>query len=172
MTQSLHNNARSQHCVCAVRGITTFRLRVWQVKPAESEQRGLVKMLMTPAERKLGVGQHFGEVGVILPQTPCIATCTAVSKCSTLVLMSDDFMELFGRNRKLIAEMTIRLLRSRCTLQSVLNYPAARAIFEVHIEKEYAQESMHFFDAAEDYLNRLPGEYMWCFARSGAVQLF
>jgi len=126
-------------------------------RPAESEQTGLVNMLTKPSNRRLGVGQHFGEVGVLLPQTPCIATVTAVSQCTTLLLSADDFMELFGRDRKMIAEMTIRLLQQGCPLQSVLNYPQARTIFEAHIDKEYAQESIRFYDAAKDYLSRLPG---------------
>ena len=69
---------------------------------------------MQPAKRTLGVGQHFGEVGVLLPQTPCIATCVASSQCSLLRITSSDFMELFGRDEKVMARMQIRLLRDRC----------------------------------------------------------
>lgn len=121
----------------------------------EKEANRAANMLMTEtAERKLTVGQHFGEVGVILPQTPCIATCTATTNCSLLSLESSKFIELFGSDLTLLAEMQIKLLRHGCTLRACLNHDKGRPLFVKHIEGEYSGENIKFFDVVTDLLKR------------------
>ena len=66
----------------------------------------------------LTVGQHFGEVGVLLPQTPCIATAVATTRCTLLTLESSAFIELFGQDGNLLAEMQLKLLRSGCVARA------------------------------------------------------
>ena len=107
------------------------------------------------AERTLTVGQHFGEVGVLLPQTPCIATCTAKTSCSLLVLDSAKFVDLFGQDRSLLAEMQIKLLRHGCTLRACLNHETTRPLFVKHIEGEYSGENIHFYDAVAHLLRQV-----------------
>ena len=102
---------------------------------------------------------HFGEVGVLLPQTPCIATCTCVQKCTLLTLDSMAFLELFSQDPNLLSEMQIKILREKSPLRSALNHKRTRALFEKHIESEFSGESVKFFDAAGAALGAaaLPG---------------
>jgi len=110
-------------------------------------------------ERTLTVGMHFGEVGVLLPQTPCIATCVCSSKCTLLTLESAAFLELFGKDPNLLAEMQLKLLRDKCSLKSALNHKRCRALFTKHIESEFSGESISFFDDCQSALTAagLPG---------------
>jgi len=98
------------------------------------------------AERVLTVGQHFGEVGVLLPQTPCIATAVATTRCTLLTLESSAFIELFGQDGNLLAEMQLKLLRSGCTLKAALNHNRCKPLFVKHIEGEYSGENIKFYD--------------------------
>jgi len=102
------------------------------------------------ADKVLSVGQHFGEVGVLLPQTPCIATCTAQTGCTLLVLESSAFIDLFGNDLNLLSEMQLKLLRHASTLRSCLNHRRCRPLFVKHIEGEYSAESIRFYDAVWD----------------------
>ena len=52
----------------------------------EAKRVGAALVDESEAERMLTVGQHFGEVGVLLPQTPCIATVVAQAPTTLLVL--------------------------------------------------------------------------------------
>jgi len=84
----------------------------------------------------------------LLPQTACIATCICSSKCTLLTLASAAFIELFGQDPNLLAEMQIKLLRDKTTLKAALQHKRCRALFEKHIESEFSGESIKFFDAA------------------------
>jgi len=119
---------------------------------ARETKRIAASMMSETSERVLTVGQHFGEVGVLLPQTPCIATCTAIAQCSLLTLQSSSFIEIFGQDANLMAEMQIKLLGSECTLKSVLSHKRSRPLFVAHIEGEYSGESIHFYDAVQECL--------------------
>lgn len=111
------------------------------------------------SSRVLTVGMHFGEVGMLLPQTPCIATCECIKKCTLLTLESTAFLELFGQDTNLLAEMQIKVLRQHATLRSALNHKRCRPLFEAHIKKEFSEESILFFDAVSSALATvaLPG---------------
>jgi len=103
------------------------------------------------AERTLTVGQHFGEVGVLLPQTPCIATAQATSsRCTCLTLESSAFIELFGQDANLLAEMQLKLLSTGCTLKAALNHNRCKPLFVTQIEGEYSGENIKFYDAVND----------------------
>ena len=121
----------------------------------QRESRKIAESFMVEkAERVLTVGQHFGEVGVLLPTTPCIATTTARSACTLLALESSAFIALFGSDAGLISEMQIKLLRNGCTLKAILAHPKGRPLFEKHIKGEYSDEHVKFYDATASYLER------------------
>jgi len=111
------------------------------------ETKSIAAMMSGGDSRTLTVGMHFGEVGVLLPSTPCIATCTCSKTCTLLKLDSVSFIELFGMELNLLAEMQIKLLRHHSTLRAALNHKRCRALFETHIKGEYSDESIRFFDA-------------------------
>ena len=102
------------------------------------------------AERVLTVGKHFGEVGMLLPQTPCIATCTALTHCTLLALGASAFLQLFGSDPNLLAEMQLKLLHNKASLKSCLNHAKCRPLFVKHIEGEYSGENVKFYDAVAE----------------------
>ena len=116
------------------------------------ETNSIAAHLSGGSTRTLTVGMHFGEVGVLLPSTPCIATCECTKRCTLLALETTHFLQLFGADTNLLAEMQIKLLRTHATLRSVLSHKRSRPLFEAHIKSEYADESIKFFDAAASCL--------------------
>jgi len=123
------------------------------------ETHDIEKALTGAATRTLTVGMHFGEVGVLLPSTPCIATCKCTKKATLLTLESQSFIQLFGTDLNLLAEMQIKLLRNNTTLRSALNHKKCRSLFEAHIKSEFSEESIRFYDAVASALATaaLPG---------------
>lgn len=111
------------------------------------EMKSISTMLTGGSSRLLTVGMHFGEVGVLLPQTPCIATCQCSKPCTLLTLSCDDFISLFGSDSNLLAEMQLKLLRNKATLKSALAHRRCRPLFEAHIKSEYSEECIKFYDA-------------------------
>ena len=111
-------------------------------------------LMAEPVERLLSVGQHFGEVGVLLPTTPCIATVTATNAVTLLTLKSSDFISLFSTDHNLLSEMQIKLLGKGSTLKSILAHNKARPLFEAHIESEYSGENIKFYDEVSAYLEK------------------
>lgn len=121
----------------------------------ESKRVGAALIDEQEAVRSLTVGQHFGEVGVLLPQTPCIATTVAQCATTLLVLEGEAFRELFGTDQNLLAEMQIKLLRHGTTLRSCLNHQKCRPLFVKHIEGEYSGENILFYDAVWEQLPKV-----------------
>ena len=61
--------------------------------------------------REVRQAGYFGEVGVLLPNTPCIATATAGADCTLLEMDSAGYLDLIGTDENLLAEMQLKLLR-------------------------------------------------------------
>jgi len=91
----------------------------------------------------------------LLPQTLCIATCTAKTKATLLTLEASAFLQLFGSDANLLAEMQIKLLRNGCTLKSCLQHLRCRPLFEKHIEGEYSGENIKFYDAVAEHVAQM-----------------
>jgi len=95
----------------------------------------------------LSMGHHFGEVGLLMPRTMCISTCTAVCQSTLLKIDAGAFVSLFGANPHMLADMKIKLLRERVPLHGILQHSVARAKFAKQLEAEYATESLFFYEA-------------------------
>lgn len=108
-------------------------------------QRIAESFMSTAAQSTLTVGQHFGEVGVLLPQTPCIATTVAAKRCSLLTLESSAFIELFGKDTNLLAEMQIKVCmpiaypHARCLPTNTANLPTLRVHVLARSRSSYGQ---------------------------------
>jgi len=95
----------------------------------------------------LTMGHHFGEVGLLMPHTMCISTCTAMCQSTLLKIEAGAFVSLFGANPHMLADMKIKLLREKVPLNGILQHSLARAKFAKQLEAEYATESLFFYEA-------------------------
>uniref|UniRef100_A0A7S4F1E8 Cyclic nucleotide-binding domain-containing protein n=1 Tax=Chrysotila carterae TaxID=13221 RepID=A0A7S4F1E8_CHRCT len=113
----------------------------------------LGELVQSAHSARLHPGQYFGEVGVLLPSTPLVATATASTKGALLAIKAEFFTELFGADRQLLSEMLIKLLRFDCPLKVGLEHTRCRGFFAAHLDKEVASESLHFHDAVRPLLS-------------------
>ena len=103
------------------------------------------------AGRTLQPGGYFGEISMLLHDQPIIATCTAETRTTLLVLPHDGFLSMFTDEPELRAYMRIKILRRHCTLQDLLDHSRAKDLFRNFLKSEYADESLLFWEGVAAY---------------------
>ncbi|KAL1520866.1 hypothetical protein AB1Y20_022427 [Prymnesium parvum] len=103
-------------------------------------------------KRTLREASYFGEISLLLDDTPITATCIAGSAgCTLLMLDRSVFMSLFRDDPHVRAELCLKVLGRGCTLEHVLLHPRARRLFEKLLKDEYADEHLEFYDLALEF---------------------
>jgi len=100
--------------------------------------------------RTMGPGSYFGEVGIV-SESPHSAT-VRVSKDDDAYMLEctqQDFKSLFIGEPTVLAEISLRVLGTRSTLEDVLRHHLGREYFSRYIEKEFAKENVDFWAAVE-----------------------
>lgn len=101
--------------------------------------------------RTMGPGNYFGEVGLV-SESPHSATvkASADEDVYTLELTQGDFKALFVGEPAVLAEISLRVLGSRATLEDVLRHHLGREFFSAHVKSEFATENIEFWAAVEN----------------------
>ena len=100
--------------------------------------------------RTMGPGAYFGEVGLV-SESPHSATVrvTEEEEAYMLECSQEDFKQLFVGEPTVLAEISLRVLGTRCTLEDVLRHHQGQEYFSKHVAKEFAKENIEFWVAVE-----------------------
>mmetsp|Transcript_10307 Transcript_10307/g.20256 ORF Transcript_10307/g.20256 Transcript_10307/m.20256 type:complete len:569 (-) Transcript_10307:358-2064(-) len=104
--------------------------------------------------RRLGPGGYFGEISLV-SDSPHSATVKVSDEEDAYMLecSQEDFRALFVGEPAVLAEISLRVLGSRATLEDVLRHHLGREAFQKHIAKEFATENVDFWAAVEKLEN-------------------
>ena len=130
----------------------TFNVVLSGAVSVERENPGF---LGPPVVWTLNPGQCFGEMPLLFPGTKSVATFMVGARgCSLLTLPRHAFLALFNVNTSLLAEVHIKILRDKCTLQNVLDHRRARLLFSQHIDrrKQGMSNCLAFHNAIRGYM--------------------
>ena len=122
--------------------------------PSPREGRGSVQVHDDPNSWTLVPGQYFGEMPLIFSGTVASATYkTDVGGTILLTLPREGFHALFANDPSLLAEVHIKLLREKATLQDVLNHRRARVLFAQFLERQKygTSNALGFYTAITRY---------------------
>jgi hypothetical protein len=113
--------------------------------------------------RKIAAGQYFGTEQLLLPEANSRWNATyrvGSQMCTLLALPKIAFVEFFDNNVSLCAEIHIKILRNKCTLQAVLGHHLAQNFFMQWLKKRQGARYLDFMAAVERYCrvdhDRLP----------------
>mmetsp|Transcript_13801 Transcript_13801/g.24515 ORF Transcript_13801/g.24515 Transcript_13801/m.24515 type:complete len:571 (-) Transcript_13801:1819-3531(-) len=100
--------------------------------------------------RELGPGSYFGEVGLV-SDSPHSATVKVAPGEDAFMLecSQEDFRALFVGEPAVLAEISLRVLGKKATLEDVLKHHLGKEYFSKFIAKEFAQENIDFWVAVE-----------------------
>jgi len=103
--------------------------------------------------RTLGEGDYFGELSIVSDDITSSATIVAKhpNGVDCLECSRENFNTLFLTESGVLAEIEIKIQRTKTELKHMLNHPVGRDAFKEHCEKEYAKENFEFWTA----VNRL-----------------
>jgi len=101
--------------------------------------------------RKLNAGDYFGEISLV-SESPHSATVKVSPNEDAYMLecSQDDFRSLFIGEPGVLAEVSLRVLGSRATLEDILRHHLGREAFIKHVSKEFASENVSFWLACEE----------------------
>jgi len=101
--------------------------------------------------QSLGSGKYFGEIALVLEQTPRTATCITTSQTILLVLEKQDFQQFFHDKREALSEVELRLLGNKCKMHTILHHPLGLDIFTRFLRSQHAEENVNFWTEVRKY---------------------
>ncbi len=102
----------------------------------------------------LYAGSYFGEMA-LASDTPRSATVTVSGKKTILLSVDkESFLAIFASSKNALAEFTLRLLRKSAELKHVLDHTFGRSMFKNYMKRNFAEESIDLWIAANEYKNK------------------
>ncbi|CAK9049244.1 cGMP-dependent protein kinase egl-4 (Egg-laying defective protein 4) [Durusdinium trenchii] len=100
--------------------------------------------------RELKKGDYFGELSILsgLEHSATVLAGDNGTECFTIT--GDEFQSIFHNEPAVYAELTLKILAHEAELKHVLFHPKGRQAFLAHCEREFAQENVGFFLAADE----------------------
>jgi len=112
------------------------------------------------AEWSLQVGQYFGEVGLMLSDRPQLTTFRAgPDRCTLLALPRSAFLQLFGNDTSLQAELQIAREGVETSLSAILDHKGARALFTEYLRRTRGERALIFFEKVSQYRMLAPSGF-------------
>ncbi|GBG30181.1 cAMP-dependent protein kinase regulatory subunit [Hondaea fermentalgiana] len=104
--------------------------------------------------RTLNAGDYFGEISLVSDSPHSATVCVSEDDDAYMLECSqEDFRALFVGEPAVLAEISLRVLGTRATLEDVLRHHLGREAFQKHIAKEFATENVDFWAAVEKLEN-------------------
>eukprot|EP00753_Platysulcus_tardus_P019968 PLAT7663.2.p1 GENE.PLAT7663.2~~PLAT7663.2.p1 ORF type:complete len:596 (+),score=279.09 PLAT7663.2:31-1818(+) len=102
----------------------------------------------------LTAGDYCGEIALMSGGVRT-STVRAVQPCVLLCLPADDFHHLLQGETAVWAEFHMRLLGAKASLLHVICHPKGNEAFLHHLQREFSQENLAFFEAVRNF-HQLP----------------
>lgn len=104
------------------------------------------------AEWTVHQGQYFGEVGLMLDDAPQLSTYRAgPDRCTLLALPKAAFLQLFGRDAGLLAELHIAMRGEESSLKAVLDHKGSRNLFTAYLRRNRGERALIFYEKVSQY---------------------
>ncbi|GAB5369606.1 hypothetical protein AAMO2058_001419600 [Amorphochlora amoebiformis] len=100
--------------------------------------------------KSLDKDSYFGEIALVLDDART-ATCTAEDTCILLQITKKKFREFFSDKPDSLAEIELRIAGKRAQIRSVIYHPLGITAFLEFLKKEYAEESLEFWQEARAF---------------------
>ena len=118
---------------------------------------------LTTSVWNISFGQYFGEIGLMLPNAPLKVSYTAGrQRVTMLVLPSLAFMQLFGRDKALLAELRMKVHQEDTSLMTVLEHSRARNLFIQHLQhlpEGNGEHRLYFYESVTQWLQLEPAGF-------------
>jgi len=100
---------------------------------------------------KLQTGKYFGEVALVVEDTPRTATCITTVQTVLLSMSKASFRKFFEERPEALADVELKIAGRKCHIKSVILHPLGVELFSEFLKKEYAHENMEFWLDARAY---------------------
>mmetsp|Transcript_29159 Transcript_29159/g.49450 ORF Transcript_29159/g.49450 Transcript_29159/m.49450 type:complete len:778 (+) Transcript_29159:66-2399(+) len=90
-------------------------------------------------------GNYFGEVALVVEDTPRTATCVTLAQTVLLSMSKDSFRGFFADRPEALADVELKIAGKKCQIRSIMYHPKGVELFTAFLEKHYAEESIEFW---------------------------
>jgi len=95
-------------------------------------------------------GSYFGEIALVVEDTPRTATCIAKKKTVLLSMSKKSFRSFFADRPEALADVELKIAGKKCQIRSIMYHPKGIEQFTSFLKKQYAEESIEFWHEVQD----------------------
>jgi len=95
--------------------------------------------------KSIGQGDYFGEIALVVEETPRTATCKCLTQTVLLAMSKDSFRKFFADRPESLADVELKIAGKKCQIRSILYHPKGVELFTTFLKQQYAEESMEFW---------------------------
>ena len=110
----------------------------------------------------LSFGHYFGEMGLMLPTAPiAVELSSGFDEVTLLCLKEAEFVQLFHKDKMLLAELRMRVHQQNASLTTILEHSRARTLFIEYLRKSGGggEARLAFYEAVTQYLQLEPSGF-------------
>jgi len=96
-------------------------------------------------------GSYFGEIALVVEDTPRTATCITTRQTVLLSMSKDSFRGFFADRPEALADVELKIAQKKCQIRSIIYHPKGIELFTKFLEEQYAEESIEFWHEVRAY---------------------
>jgi len=101
--------------------------------------------------KKLKQGKFFGEIALVVEDTPRTATITTTRPTVLLSMHKSSFAKFFEEKPEALADVQLKIAGKKCQLRSVIYHPNGNQLFTQFLKSQYADESIEYWEKVRKF---------------------